>query len=186
MAEEKKEVAKKATSTTKKSTKASSTSKTKTTTPRSTIKVALPNTMSLEELKAKKSVNMADLSSFIFTYLVDHQPATKKNVEEMVSLIFTDILPYHMDKEHPIRLGDLRIGYSKVSGRVYENSKLSESLEQLGEFDTYVKPHTVARFKREINKVSYRGKLSPTKKTFTLAEADENGKLKLTKKTIKL
>lgn len=173
-------------STKKSKTTKKATSKTKTTTPRTTIKVALPNTMSLEELKAKKSVNMADLSSFIFTYLVDHQPATKKNVEEMVSLIFTDILPYHMDKEHPIRLGDLRIGYSKVSGRVYENSKLSESLEQLGEFDTYVKPHTVARFKREINKVSYRGKLSPTKKTFTLAEADENGKLKLTKKTIKL
>ncbi len=161
-------------------------SKTKTTTPSTTIKVALPNTMSLEEFKAKKSINMADLSSFIFTYLVDHQPATKKNVEEMVNLIFKDILPYHMDNEHPIRLGDLRIGYSKVSGRVYENSKLSENLEQLGQFDTYVKPHTVARFKREINKVSYRGKLSPTKKTFTLAEADENGKLKLTKKTIKL
>ena len=129
-------------STKKSKTTKRATSKPKTTTPRSTIKVALPNTMSLEELKAKKSINMADLSSFIFTYLVDHQPATKKNVEEMVSLIFTDILPYHMDKEHPIRLGDLRIGYSKVSGRVYENSKLSESLEQLGEFDTYVKPHT--------------------------------------------
>ena len=80
-------------STKKSKTTKKATSKTKTTTPRSTIKVALPNTMSLEELKAKKSVNMADLSSFLFTYLVAHQPATKKNVEEMVSLIFTDILP---------------------------------------------------------------------------------------------
>ncbi len=173
---------------TKKSTtkKAKSTSKKSKTTPRTTIKVAIPNTLSAKEFKAKKSVNMSDLSAFIFTYLADHQPATKKNIEEMVSLIFTDILPSHMDNEHPIRLGDLRIGYSKVSGRVYENSKLSESLQQLGEFDTYVEPHTVARFKREINKVSHKGKLSPTKKTFTLAEADKDGNLKLTKKTLKL
>lgn len=175
-----KPVAKKA-----KSTKKSKSTKSKPT-PRTTIKVAVPTTLTSEEFKAKKSVNMSDLSAFIFTYLADHQPATKKNIEEMVSLIFTDILPSHMDNEHPIRLGDLRIGYSKVSGRVYENSKLSESLQQLGEFDTYVEPHTVARFKREINKVSHKGKLSPTKKTFTLAEADENGKFKLTNKTIKL
>ena len=180
-----KPVAKKAKSTKKTTTKKSKSTKSKPT-QRTTIKVAVPTTLTAEEFKAKKSVNMSDLSAFIFTYLADHQPATKKNIEEMVSLIFTDILPSHMDNEHPIRLGDLRIGYSKVSGRVYENSKLSESLQQLGEFDTYVEPHTVARFKREINKVSHKGKLSPTKKTFTLAEADENGKFKLTKKTIKL
>ena len=144
------------------------------------IRVATPNRLTLDELKAKASLNMGDLSTFIYTYLADNQPVTKKNVEDLVSIIFADLLPTQMDDLKPIRLGELRVTYSDVSGRVYENSRLAESLSTLGEFDTLVEPHKVARFKREINKISYRGKLSEDKKVFHVASADEEGNLSLT------
>lgn len=143
------------------------------------IRVATPNRLTLDELKAKASLNMGDLSTFIYTYLADNQPVTKKNVEDLVSIIFADLLPTQMDALKPIRLGELRVTYSDVSGRVYENSRLAESLSTLGEFDTLVEPHKVARFKREINKISYRGKLSEDKKVFHVAKADEEGNLSL-------
>ena len=143
------------------------------------IRVATPNRLTLDELKAKASLNMGDLSTFIYTYLADNQPVTKKNVEDLVSIIFSDLLPTQMDALKPIRLGELRVTYSDVSGRVYENSRLAESLSTLGEFDTLVEPHKVARFKREINKISYRGKLSEDKKVFHVANVDEEGNLVL-------
>ena len=144
------------------------------------IRVATPNRLTLDELKAKASLNMGDLSTFIYTYLADNQPVTKKNVEDLVSIIFADLLPTQMDDLKPIRLGELRVTYSDVSGRVYENSRLAESLSTLGEFDTLVEPHKVARFKREINKISYRGKLSEDKKVFHVANVDKDGNLSLT------
>ena len=143
------------------------------------IRVATPNRLTLDELKAKASLNMGDLSTFIYTYLADNQPVTKKNVEDLVSIIFSDLLPTQMDALKPIRLGELRVTYSDVSGRVYENSRLAESLSTLGEFDTLVESHKVARFKREINKISYRGKLSEDKKVFHVANVDEEGNLAL-------
>ena len=143
------------------------------------IRVATPNRLTLDELKAKASLNMGDLSTFIYTYLADNQPVTKKNVEDLVSIIFADLLPTQMDDLKPIRLGELRVTYSDVSGRVYENSRLAESLSTLGEFDTLVEPHKVARFKREINKISYRGKLSEDKKVFHVANVDKDGNLTL-------
>ena len=146
---------------------------------RETVKVAQPNRLTLEGLKEKESINLSDLSTAIFSHLVEQPAVTKKTVEEMVSLIFSDIIPSHMDQRHPVYLGAIRVSYSDVATRAYPSIA---GLNAGNDLDTLVEAHTVARFRREIDKVTHRGRISEDKKKFVLA--DENGEL--TKRAIKL
>ena len=148
-------------------------------TKRETVKVAQPNRLTLEELKEKESINLSDLSTAIFSHLVDQPAVTKKTIEEMVSLIFSDIIPSHVDQRHPVYLGAIRVSYSDVAARAYPSIA---GLNAGNDLDTLVEAHTVARFRREIDKVTHRGRISEDKKKFVLA--DENGEL--TKRAIKL
>ena len=140
--------------------------------------------LTADELKAKDSMNMSDLTDYIYTTLADAPVLTKKAVEEMVSTIFRDIVPAHMDARHPISLGDIRVGYTDVATRAYPAITALETTKN--DLYTLVEAHTVARFRREIDKVSHKGRLSEDKKTFTIAAENEDGSYELTKKTIKL
>ena len=128
------------------------------------------NRLTFEEAAFGKSLNMSDFVNLLFTELSGKEVITKKTIEDFASAFFTDLIPTLMDNKAPISLGALRITYGEVKQRVFPaNTNLNAKVP----LDVLVKTHSIAKFKREINKETVRGKLSDDKKTFTVDGTNE-------------
>ena len=131
---------------------------------------SVANRLTFEEAAFGKSLNMSDFVNLLFTELSSKEVITKKTIEDFASTFFTDLIPTLMDNKAPISLGALRITYGEVKQRIFPaNTNLNAKVP----LDVLVKTHSIAKFKREINKETVRGKLSDDKKTFTVEGTNE-------------